>query len=287
MDDASRHPADDVLYDLVEGALDDARAQDVQRHVGRCAACAAFIEAATSGAVATSSLVSPMPADAVAALDVAVAGAWRERVAGIAVAEQAADAVAPAFETAPLVAAGSPTTAMPVASPDAGGAPKTRRRARWLVPALAFVVLGALAGTSWQAGEQRPAVGAESASKAGSTDADEAASTVNAPASESPAAREADAAAIESDSGVAAAAGTSTDAASGAAAGGPAAGAPPLQGDATLDGAVAPPVAPEGFEDDGVLTCIATRDETKLFLPDGRVAQLVTSGPLGIYVVCG
>jgi hypothetical protein len=301
MSDASRHPADDVLYDLVEGTLDDARAQDVGRHVARCAACAAFVDAARSGAAATSGPIPAMPADAVAALDRAVAGAWRERVAGIAAAEQVADSVTPPFETAQLIGVDRPTTAVPVASTEAGRVAPQRRRARWLVPALAFVVLGALAGTSWRAGEQRPGAGTDAASKPSAVSADETASTASAPSSvesSAPAsslpdpstqAQEAGRAATSAPEGVAAdTAISSGNAAVGAGStAGSATGAPPLLGDTSLDGIVAPPVKSEGGEGDGVLTCIATRDETRLYLPDGRVVQLVTSGPLGIYVVCG
>ncbi|MEO6866692.1 MAG: hypothetical protein ABI200_01580, partial [Gaiellales bacterium] len=33
--------------------------------------------------------------------------------------------------------------------------------------------------------------------------------------------------------------------------------------------------------------CIATLDQTRLYLPDGRVPRTVLRGPLGMYLVCG
>jgi hypothetical protein len=256
MADFTGHPDDELLFDLADGALDEARAEQVRAHLHRCAACAAFVAAATVGAEATTLLVEPMPADAASALDVAMAAAWRERRDAIVAAEAEADA-ADALETVPV----APTS--PAAQPSA----RPRRRARRFVPILAFAVLALLAGTSVYVGQHRTSGGDAS------TAADE--DTTAMPAQD---------------------ADTDTDTDTGAGAAAPEASvAPPAREAAEADDLTdvqkaAEDAASSGDYDDFISqerACIATRDQTRLYLPDGRVAQLILTGPLGIYVVCG
>ncbi|MCW2924136.1 MAG: hypothetical protein JWM98_1540, partial [Thermoleophilia bacterium] len=56
-------------------------------------------------------------------------------------------------------------------------------------------------------------------------------------------------------------------------------------------GGTAAPVPPVAGAPTDVLAedqiCIATRDESRLVLPDGRIPRQVVAGPLGTYIVCG
>lgn len=274
MDDVTRHPADDELFDLVAGALDERAAQLVQRHIARCAACAAFVAAATAGGEAASGLVEPMAAEDVARLDAAVAAAWRERRESIAAAEHAEDLAAPAeLPVAPVVPAPTPTPPAPTPSP--GRAPTRRaRRARWLVPALGLTLLALLAGASVYLGtesgrsslDQATPGTAEVERSTGSTAPEElgsADSTASAPA----AGVDADASASAgTGAGAGATSGTPTD---------PALTVPPVGLEET-----APPEALE-------TACVATFDPASVQLPGGRAPTQVLAGPLGLYVACG
>ncbi len=127
----------------------------------------------------------------------------------------------------------------------------TPRRARRFVPILAFAALALLAGASIYAGRG----GGDSSSYSSSPKSQSETST------DAPATSERTPA-VEADSS----------------AGAPAMATPP-----------APPIDSGDVTGDAATQreCIATRDETQLFLPDGRVAQVILTGPLGIYVVCG
>lgn len=312
MDDVTRHPDDETLFDLVEDTIEPARAAKVRAHLARCSACTAFVAAARAGAPVTSSAVEEMPAEAAANLMGAVTTAWRDRVAGIAAAEAAQDAGAPGAG-----AAGSEIATTPVPVPGgefAGYAPandaaratevgrpsaRPRRRARRLVPVLAFVVLGTLAGTSILIGNDSTSNdattvtrdgGAESAdgtvsgealsdpgspepSIAPSSGADEAVPDSAGGETGGAAAPATGAAGTESSANAEKSARDSTAAAGGAT-------------NATGVTAVPPPSDYDAFVDQD-RTCIATLDEAQLALPDGRIPTQITQGPFGLYLVCG
>lgn len=235
MDDVTRHPDDEQLFDLVDGALDDAATERVQRHIARCAACAAFVRSATEGAAALDEPVQPMPAAAAEAMHMAIDAEWRARRA----VTEPEPAPEPDPDPVPMFAP-VPTLEQPR---------PTRRRARRLLPVLAFAVLATLAGTSVYVGQQ-------SGSDSSSSDAKSTESTT----SVSEALSSASGAGLE----------TAARAADSAAT------AAPVDPSVQLD---------QGIELDRI--CIATLDETALYLPDGRIPQQVLRGPLGIYVVCG
>lgn len=301
MDDVTRHPDDSTLFDLVEGVLDDARAEAVRTHLSRCAACAAFVNAARAGAPVTETAVEPMPAAAAARLHAAVGTAWRERVAGIAATEAAEDASAGSGEFAGFAPIEPPAAAADGDVAKRGDAARTAmarpRRARRLVPVLAFVVLGALAGTSLlisdETADRSTSVeiaqddGGDGAGSA--TEAESESKSGAAPQAEPSMAPDDDTFSEDglADGGIAsggAPAGAPVDgtAERGAAATDSAAGA-----DAATSGAVPPPTADYDDFVDQTLTCIATRDDTQLALPDGQIPTQITRGPFDIYLVCG
>lgn len=286
MDDVTRHPDDATLFDLVEGALDDARAETVQAHLSRCPACAAFVAAARAGAAVSSSAVEEMPAEAVARLDVTVAAAWRDRVAGIAAAEALEDATPVAVGATDVIAT-APIDADPIGN-DSRPASARRRGVRRLVPVLAFVVLGTLAGTSLYLGEQQPKDGATLG-----RGEQETATENTAPEPPSPSA--VDGGAIE--------AGAPPVADTSVSAGEPAGGEEyKVQRDvaAATGGAMSeaadaasspvdpsePPADYDEFVEQQQL-CLVTRDQSQLVLPEGRIPTQITQGPLGLYLVCG
>lgn len=336
MDDVTRHPDDATLFDLVEEALEPARAEQVRAHLARCSACAAFVQAARAGAPVTSSAVEELPAEAAAKLQAAMTSAWRERMAAIAASESAQDASAPGGEFAGFAPTDSSATqadAAPEPEPASAPAPAStppRRRGRRLVPVLAFVVLGTLAGTSVLLGDET--------AKQASIDRDSGAESDNSPmAGSAPEATDIQEPALAPSAGAPSAMEDPTgeldgddeirdgDAASPAAgASGDAAGTPPADlgarpvGDAETtdaDGAlsdaakaaretsgstggapgatndtavtsVPPPADYEAFVDQDRV-CIATLDETRLELPDGRIPTQITPGPFGLFLVCG
>lgn len=250
MDDVTRHPDDEVLFDLVDGSLDDAAADLAQRHLARCSACAAFVRAATDGADALAAPVDPMPAAAAESLHLSINAAWRDRRDAIAADEQATPVLIDVAST-PL----DPATDIP--------SPPRRRRARRLLPVLAFAVLATLAGTSIYIGQQpadEPTVSVESSAPEPTAAPSSERSTDDARKSLSTESTDAD---ID--------AGAVADAAAGAAASAPAG----VGGDPYDD------LMTQEF------VCIASRDEFDLTLPDGRIPQQILRGPLGIYVVCG
>lgn len=340
MDDVTRHPDDATLFDLVEEALEPARAEQVRAHLARCSACAAFVQAARAGAPVTSSAVEELPVEAAAKLQAAMTSAWRERVAGIAASESAQDATAPDGEFAGFAPTDSSATQAD-AAPEPALQPLTpqpleplpsplRRRGRRLVPVLAFVVLGALAGTSVLLGDETPKQatidrdsGAESDNSPMAGSAPEATDIQEpalAPSAGAPSAMEDTTGELDGDNEI-----SDGDAASPAAgASGDAAGAPPADlgarpvgeaettdADAALSDAakaaretsgstggapgatndtavtaVPPPADYEAFVDQDRV-CIATLDETRLVLPDGRIPTQITPGPFGLFLVCG
>jgi hypothetical protein len=259
MDEMTGHPDDEQLFDLIDGALDAARSEQLRRHLARCAACAAFVEAAGAGASAARGAAEPMPELLDAQLHAAVRVAWRERRDAIAAAELDHDAIA-ALDVVPVPAVSS------------AGAPASRaRRLRRLVPIAAFALLATLAGTSVLIGNdpKTPDRGDQQATQddVGSLASDDAVSELYAEpeddaAGSSPAAG--------ADSGVERSASPST-------ADGPA------KSSADSPTAAVPGVQPSS----GELLCIATADATQMQLPDGRIPQQVLLAPLGIYVVCG
>jgi anti-sigma factor RsiW len=94
MDDRLTHPDDATLFDLLEGALEPAREQDVIAHLERCSACAAFVDAARAGAPETTTAVVAMGEAASERLHLRLAEGWRERMATLAAAEAREDATA-------------------------------------------------------------------------------------------------------------------------------------------------------------------------------------------------
>ncbi len=335
MDDVTRHPDDSTLFDLVEDALDPARAELVRTHLSRCAACAAFVQAARAGAPVTSSAVEPMPEAAAANLMGAVTSAWRERVAGIAAAEAVQDASE--IETTPVpvpdpVSGGefagyAPTDRAPdAATPERVATPR-RRRGRRLVPVLAFVVLGTLAGTSILIGNETAdltAVDRDNGAESESEDDVVSGEAPEAPMAEPSITPSTGADATATDSAIEAGSpDEGGDPAGGSATGGSLTEAPPEPGAGAGAGAGAgvepdsatktgrpgddrdavsadsgaaaggpPEVAvppPADYEEfvDQQLVCIATLDDTQLALPDGRIPTQITQGPFGIYLVCG
>lgn len=304
MDDATRHPDDDVLFDMVEGSLEPDRVQQVERHLSRCAACAAFVAAARSGREAARSARVELPRERADELALALRAAWRERREGVLAQERATE---PEAETAAI--GGQEPTEVLEAIPTTTALPRTRRGRR-LLPILAFGVLATLAGTSVYVGEERAVperaiteegatVGDGAPESGGSASEDGAASedsgrgvqgaTSSAPAGDGPiegdptgsvppvppgdpsdATAELGTGAVEDDAGGRPSSRAETDGGADTA----------EDGSATaLDGSEAGEVAES--------TCIATLDEGALVLPDGRIAQQVLRGPLGLHLVCG
>ncbi len=261
MDDATRHPDDATLFDLIEGALAPADEQRVRAHLSHCAACAAFVQAAQAGAPVTSSAVEAMPHDAAADLHAAVTAAWRERVAGIAATEAAQDAADAAGDG--KFGGSAPVELEPPAPPAPVAAPR-RRRSRRLVPVLAFVVLGTLAGTSLYIGEESSDTSLSEIVQ----EAEEAGEASMSSGEGAMSADEQDTSKVGRDAAVMA-----EPSVSGAA-------------DSAVGGVEPPPAGYDEFIDRDRI-CIVTRDPTQLALLDGRVPMQITRGPLGIYLVCG
>ena len=290
MDDVTRHPDDETLHDLVAGTLDDARSATVRAHLARCAACAAFVQSAASTAqLLAAEAVETMPAAAAERLHASVATAWRERVAGIAASEAAADA--DATVPVPVPSAGEFAGYAPITPDEQPGAAKAAttkaptRRGRRLVPVLAFVVLGALAGTSYLVGQQQEPGTANDASTAttsgdaGATASEERDAAMSPEAVAPPEAGAPVAGDVATGTAVEPGSVESDKAAADAAAGGVVDSAAPTA-----------PLPPPSDYDDFVeqdRLCIATRDEAQLMLPDGRIPQQIVRGPLGTYLVCG
>lgn len=297
MRDESGHPDDATLFDLLEGALDPAREQAVAAHLERCAACAAFMDAARAGAPETTTAVVSMPEAAAQRMHLRLAEGWRARVSALAAAEARADAAAPT--TVPLPS--MPPISGPPPTPPA---PRPRERGGWrrlLVPGLAFAVLATLAGTSiWvgqdasapssSAGGARTDAATELApsqdATTGATDplADTAAPATAVPATAAPVTAESDAAAAAAGGSGAAA----PEGAAGAAADVDGRTVPIAPGtDARDEGIVIEP--PVGYDElvPGQL-CAFAFDPSALVLPDGRIPQQVIGpGPLGSYLACG
>ncbi len=306
MDDVTRHPDDATLFDLVEEALEPARAEQVRSHLSRCSACAAFVQAARAGAPVTNSAVEAMPLEAAANLHAAVTTAWRERVAGIAAAEATQDAI----ETTPVPAPSPAGEFAGYAPADRTGAretsasvPPPRRRGRRLVPVLAFVVLGALAGTSVLIGDEsrqqatidRDPGSAETANSPTAGSAPEATDIQDPAIAPSTAPDEMsggdDSNEVGGGAPAPAAGGEATVGAPDPSVPGAESAKADRAGDATSAGdtaatAVPPPADYEAFVDHDRI-CIVTFDETQLALPDGRIPMQITQGPFGLYLVCG
>lgn len=264
------HPDEATLFDLIEGALPEARAREIEAHLDACADCGALVTAALAGSPDDVTPVTAMPSEAVAKMDAALASAWRDRTAAIAAAEVATDAdrvdtltQTPLIPTAmDLGTSGEQGVAEPASRSRARG-----RRGRRLVPILAFCVLGALAGTSiWvgtqpgSGGDTRSAsdeaatsVTAKDSSVSGGATAEEFAQREVQPLPSTP---ETSAVTPEEDMGA---------------------------GSDAADGFAPPPTEQKQEQ----WLCIATLDETQLYLPDGRVPREVLTGPLGLYLVCG
>jgi hypothetical protein len=286
------HPDDATLFDLLEGALDPAREPGVIAHLERCAACAAFVDAARAGAPETTTAVVAMPEPAAERMRLRLAEGWRERTAAIAAAEARADAAAPAPITVP------PPQPLPDADadliPPRLTPPSTSRQARggWrraLVPALAFAVLATLAGTSIWVGQHSTAPATRSAGDAATATSGDsfASSDAAAPGSDEAASGGAAAPAVG-------AAGSPAEVAPQPATGetssqdldGRTVTIPPEATDKAAEDAVAPPV---GYTDivAGEL-CTVAFSRLQLVLPDGRIPQQVFGpGPFGTFVVCG
>jgi hypothetical protein len=270
MDEMTGHPDDEQLFDLVDGALDAAGSEQLRSHLARCAACAAFVEAAGAGATAARGAAEPMPEVLDAQLHAAVRVAWRERRDAIAASELEHDAIA-----APAAQAHEAATALdavPVPAVSSAGAPASHtRRLRRLVPIAAFALLATLAGTSVLIGDEprTPDRGDQQAAQddVGSLASDDAFNELYAEPEDGAAGSSA---APGADSGVERSASPST--ADG-----------PEQPSAESPTVAVPGVEPSSDE----LLCIATADATQMQLPDGRIPQQVLRAPLGIYVVCG
>ena len=284
MDDVTRHPDDERLFDYVAGSLDSAVADLVARHLQRCSACAGFVRAAGTGTESLAGLVEPMPDTLATDMHRALAAAWRDRRDSIAAHEAAVDAAAPV--PAEAGTGRLDTTSQPVAD-----VVRPARSGRWrrLVPVLAFVVLATLAGTSiYLGGDQAAVDDARSGDDTGSFAADE-----DVPAASAPAPSNVEAERAES-ADAAGAAGATADLAitspeSGATSPTDEAGDRTAKSAAGDDAAFeVPPVGVPGEQVDAVaMECIFTRDETGLTLPGGRLAASITRGPFDLYLVCG
>jgi hypothetical protein len=257
MNDVTRHPDDEVLFDLANGALDDGTTDLARRHIARCAACAAFVRAATDGAAALVEAVEPMPEQSAQSMHLSINAAWRERRDSIAADEQST----PVSVNADVALAPLDPEAEPIPLP-------RRRRARRLLPVLAFAVLATLAGTSVYIGQQTSDDQSVATTTSDSTDAERAAPALSDAIDHAaaPAAGAADTEGAAAPDGIAKS--TGTDAA--------AAPENSVPADEPYDNFIA-----------NDIRCVATRDETELSLPDGRIPQQIIQGPLGIYVVCG
>jgi len=273
MDEFTQHPDEATLYDLVEGLLDPARENEVAQHLETCASCAAFAEAGLAGSNLVDDAREAMPADAAERMMIALDVAWRERHAPAA-APEAVTAVTP-MPTAAQAESHVPDETIALSPITSGTIPGIeepaeterrrrfvpRMRARALVPVLAIIVLGTLAGTSWLAGNEQASNPSER---------DEATSTMNQDS------------AVDSGAGTAAPASAPESAPSADEGSDSAVSA---EGEALDSGMDTDPRAVE--RDSSSPICIATPDETKLVLPDGRIPTRIVRGPLGIYVVCG
>lgn len=166
------------------------------------------------------------------------------------------------------------------------------------MPVLAFVVLGALAGTSIYIGERGASGGGDGASV---QDVEQPAPESAAPEdtsrdlSDTGGGSEMAGESAAGDAATAPQAGKATSeplfgedrsgAAGGAQSTGPTSG--PGTSTTTISGSVGAPPDGAYVDEEGDRTCVATRDETQLTLPDGRLAQEILTAPFGIYVVCG
>lgn len=290
MDDVTGHPDDAELFDMVEGTLDPARAAIVDEHIARCAACGALVAAARSGRDATHDVAVELPGGRAEQLRYAVRAAWRERRARVLAGERLADgAVTPMGQPA------GERTEVLEAIPTSG--PPGTRRARRLLPIVAFAVLATLAGTSLYVDDERIAAPDRSATEEASAPGE---SSSGPGGDAAPAAPSVGGGPIEGDPSASTppvAPGEPSDATTDLAAP-PAAGSPEGR-EATSGGATDSTAGGAGVEAGSVAEmegaaqalaepiCIATLDETALALPDGRIPLRIERGPLGIYVVCG
>lgn len=287
MDDATRHPDDAVLFDLVEGSLDPEQAELVDDHVAHCSACAALVAAARSGRDAASGGAVELPADRAEQLTLAVRAAWRQRRVDVLAAEQA-DEDQPVIDSPVTVARPEAGDEVLESIPTGRALPRSRR-ARRLVPILAFGVLATLAGTSVYIGEDRPTA-PDRATTGGGTVASEGSGGDDVESGRTGPAE--DATADGAEGADAPSSGLEAPVGAGPIEGDPTASTPRVTPGAPSDASVE--LAPEGLieTDHGAQgldepTCIATRDERELVLPDGRIPQRIERGPLGIYLVCG
>lgn len=270
-----RHPTDDTLFDLVEGTIDAARMPELERHLARCAACAAFVTSARIGRERSTDAVETMPEAAVASFDAAIDAAWGERV-GATTKLPAAAAIPPADDgagdTIQLERVVPPSR--PRRSPAA--ARPRRRFVRSAIPVFAVIVVGVLAGTSVYVD------GLDSGGQVDSKSERSAPSDMEAAAPASPDAG----ASTEFDSDDGARQKLDEPAVA------PEASAPSEPQTDGRDSAAgsASATTPEAIigaaePDDEV--CIATNDPAQLYLPEGRIPREVIDGPLGTFVVCG
>lgn len=318
MDEQTPHPDDATLFDLIEGTLEESRAQEIERHLDACPECGAIVRASLAGSPDEVTPVEQMPEAASVRMHQALAEGWRERVAAIAQAEAEADArVTHVMPQAPELApddllARPQELYAPAAVDQPAGRPRSRRD-RWsrrLVPALAFVVLGALAGTSYYIGQDDGGVPTTSEVREADDSASEDAAGGSSESSEVP---QIDDGADEAVTAPDTTTGTATDMSSepavaptedrdaakraeAAAEASP----PPVVEPADGDGRTVPldeverdssaeDGPPEGVEEfiGGDTVCMITFDETSLLLPDDRVPQQVQRGPFGLILVCG
>lgn len=300
MQEPTRHPDDATLFDLVEGTLDAAAAAPVREHLGRCAACAAFVSAARAAAPETTAAVVAMPDPAAHRMHLRLSQEWRARVASIAAAEALEDARIPA----PHAAATIPDDDLVPLRPDPPRVVEPPARPRWsrrLVPLAGVAVLAGLAGTSVWLGDapSGPGSGAESGGQAATPAMDDAAvpgasgeqgaATAGAPPPsglEGAAEQQALDAATAPPPAADGAGGGSPGGVEGAIGGDTAAGSrgAMVEPDAGAAGAPGPPI---GYDELVPTQCVAAFSEAQLVLPDGRIPLRIVDGPLGIYLVCG